>query len=124
MDLTINYLRGTQPDQATDTAPRFSIGGMFTDWVGLDFQGIYTARSKNFLVGADLRLAPVEWLYVKGGIGGYSDKATRQFTVTPLAGTGIRVHLTQKSYFVTEATYYQVNREEFIGIGAGLGVSF
>lgn len=124
MDLTVNYLRGTQPDQETDTAPRMSVGGMFSDWIGLDFQGLYTARSKNFMVGADVRLHPVDWLYFKGGVGGYSDKATREFTVTPLFASGIRLRMTQQSYFVTEASYFQVNRREYMGIGAGLGVSF
>lgn len=123
-DVTLNYLRGTQPDQATDSAPRVSVGGMFSDWIGLDFQGLYSMRSKNFLIGSDLRLMATDWLYIKGGIGGYSDKTTRQFTMTPLAGSGIRIKLSSQTYLLTEANYFQVNRKEYLGIGAGLGMVF
>src|SRR4051812_15720587 len=64
MDLSVHYVRDTKPDGESDSAARFSIGGMFNEWIGLDVQGLYQGRSKNYLVGADLRLVPNDWFFL------------------------------------------------------------
>jgi hypothetical protein len=124
IDFSVHYVRDTQPEGQTDTAGRFSLGGMFNEWVGLDAVGQYEARSKSYLVGADFRLVPNEWLFMKFGAGAYSEKLTRTLALTPLAGAGILARLSRDYYFVTEATYFQVDERRNIGFGVGLGLSF
>lgn len=124
MDFSAHYVRGTKAEDDTDTAARFSIGGMFNSWIGLDFQTLYEVRSKSYLVGGDVRLAPNEWFFLKTGIGGYSNKDTRELSFTPLAGAGIMARVTSELYFVTEASYFQINKRDNISFGGGIGASF
>lgn len=124
VDLSAHYVRDTKPDGAKDTAGRLSIGGMFNSWVGLDLQGMYQVKSKNYLVGTDLRLAPTEWFFLKGGIGAYADKLTGEFKTTPLAGAGILATLTQEIYAVSEFSYFQFNRRNNVSFGVGVGAMF
>lgn len=124
LDVSAHYVRGTKAEDPTDTAARFSLGGMFTSWLGLDLQGLYEIKSKSYLVGSDIRLTPNEWFFVKVGVGGYADKATRALTFTPLAGAGIMARMTSDFYFVTEMSYFQINKHDNISFGAGLGASF
>lgn len=124
LDVSAHYVRGTKAEDPTDTAGRFSLGGMFTSWLGLDLQGLYEVKSKSYLVGTDIRLAPNEWFFFKVGVGGYADKATRALTFTPLAGSGIMARMTSDFYFVTEMSYFQINKHDNISFGAGLGASF
>ena len=122
IDLSAHYLRDTQPDGSTHTAGRLSVGGMFTSWIGLDVQGLYAVKSKDYLIGTDVRLVPVDWLFFKGGVGGYADKVSHSLRLTPLAGAGIMGRFGQDFYFVTEASYFQVNVRNNISFGVGLGV--
>lgn len=124
MDFSGHYVRDTKPDGLSDTAARFSIGGMFSEWVGLDLQGLFKAKSASYLIGADIRLVPVEWLFVKVGVGGYSDRSTRTFQTTPLAGTGIKADITDMWYFLTEMSYFQAAGRSNVAVGTGLGVVF
>lgn len=124
MDLSMHYVRDTNSDGGTDSAARFSIGGMFNEWMGLDVQGLYEVRSKSYLVGANFRFLPVDWFFLKGGAGGYSQKVTNQLALTPLAGAGILARLSRDYYFVTEGSYFTVNERNNISFGVGLGTSF
>lgn len=124
VDVTANYVRDTKPDGGTDSAGRFSVGGMFTEWMGLDFQALYEVRSESYLVGADIRIVPIEWLFIKGGFGGYSHKITRELSLSPLASVGIIVHLPSDFYFLTEVSTFNVNDRNKISFGAGLGARF
>ncbi len=124
MDLSVHYVRDTKPEGGTDSAARFSIGGMFNEWVGLDLQGLYEVHSKSYLVGGDLRFAPVDWFFLKGGVGGYSQKETNTMTLTPLAGAGILAHLNREYYFVTEASYFTINDRNNMSFGVGFGTHF
>lgn len=124
IDLSAHYVRGTKPEDATDTAGRFSLGGMFNSWMGLDIQGLYQVKAKNYLIGGDVRITPNEWFFLKAGAGGYADKQTRALTFTPLAGLGIMARLSSDYYFVTEASYFQIDKRDNISFGVGLGASF
>ncbi|MBI3558600.1 MAG: hypothetical protein HY074_20215 [Deltaproteobacteria bacterium] len=124
MDLSVHYVRDTKPEGGTDSAARFSIGGMFNEWVGLDLQGLYEVHSKSYLVGTDFRFVPVEWFFLKGGAGAYADKNTNSMTLTPLAGAGIKARLSREYYFVTEASYFTINDRNNISFGVGLGTHF
>lgn len=124
VDLSAHYVRGTKAEDSTDTAGRFSLGGMFSSWIGLDLQGLYEVKSKSYLVGADLRITPNEWFFLKAGAGGYADKSTRALLLTPLFGAGILARMNSDFYFVTESTYFQINKHDNISFGVGLGASF
>jgi hypothetical protein len=124
MDVSVHYVRDTQAGGATDTAARFSLGGMFTSLIGLDVQGLYETRSKNYLVGGDIRLAVTDWFFMKGGIGGYSDKQTQELKLTPIAGAGIMAHMNRDFYLVTEGSYFQVTNQNNLSFGVGLGCYF
>jgi len=124
VDLSAHYMRDTKPDGKSDTAGRFSIGGMFNEYIGLDVQGMFAAKSKDYLIGADLRFAPTEWFFVKGGVGGYAQRDTRELSFTPLAGAGIMATVAQGYYFVTETSYFQMNQRNNISFGVGLGCIF
>jgi hypothetical protein len=117
-------VRDTKPDGGTDTAGRFSIGGMFNEWVGLDLQGLYEVRARDYLVGADFRFVPNDWFFLKGGVGGFASKETRSLAITPLFGGGIMAHVTHEVYITTEMSYFSVNNRDNIGFGVGLGTSF
>jgi len=123
-DLSVAYVRDTSPQGQTDVAGRFNIGGMFSHWIGLDFSGLMEARSQSYLLGSDIRLVPIEWFFIKAGLGGYSDKATRTFHGTPTAGAGIKANLTDSYYFVTEASYFQVNNHNQMTVSGGVGIVF
>lgn len=123
-DVSLNYIRNTQPDGKSDTAGKVSVGGMFNHWLGLDILGMYGVRTNNYLVGADFRLVPTEWLFMKGGIGGYSDKVSGTFKSTPIFGAGINARIDRSYYVTTEATYFQVSSANNIGVGVGLGIYF
>ena len=124
LDIEAHYVRDTNTNGSTDTAGRFSLGGMFNDWLGLDAVGLMEVRSKDYLVGGDLRISPVDWFFIKGGLGGYANKATHAIGFTPLLGGGIMARLTRDYYFVTESNYFQVNDRSNISFGAGFGVTF
>lgn len=123
-DLTAHYVRDTNPAGITDSAVRFSVGGMLNQYFGIDVQGLYAARSRDYLIGSNLRFVPNEWLFAKAGLGGYADKKTREIQITPLVGAGMMAKLNRDYYLVTEATYFQVQGRNNIGIGAGLGMLF
>ncbi|MGE4232222.1 MAG: hypothetical protein AB7F43_02735 [Bacteriovoracia bacterium] len=124
LEFTGHYIRDASPQPASDTAGRFSIGGMFSNWVGLDFSALVKTRSSSYLIGADFRLVPVEWLFFKVGLGTYSDKITRQLSLTPTAGAGIQASLSEMVYFITELSYFQVANRNNLGFGGGLGFVF
>lgn len=124
LDFSTHYVRDTKPDGDTDTAGRFSLGGMFNEWMGLDLQGLLELRSKSYLVGADFRFVPTEWLFLKVGMGGYADKQTRDFRVTGLGGAGIMARISRDYYFVTETSYFSVDDRNNISFGVGLGMLF
>ncbi len=123
MDVSAHYVRDMKPDGPTDTAARLSIGGLFSYWVGLDIQGHYHTKSKNYLLGVDIRLMPTEWLFLKGGVGAYAEKVTREFRSTPIAGGGLMARF-DEVYLVSEATHFQVHGRNNISFGLGLGVIF
>lgn len=123
-DLSAHYVRDTQPDGLTDTAARLSLGGMFATWIGLDLVGMFATKSKDYLVGTDLRLTPTEWFFVKGGLGSYADKKTREFKSTPLAGAGINAGLGDGYYLVSEFTYFERATRKNVTFGAGVGMTF
>lgn len=124
LDIGVHYVRDTKPDGESDTAGRFSLGGMFNEWVGMDFQGLYQVRDKNYLVGGDFRFVPTDWFFLKAGAGAYSSKVTHSMAVTPLFGAGIMAHLTREIYVVTESEYFSVNSHDNISFGLGLGTNF
>ncbi|MEW6057194.1 MAG: hypothetical protein AB1540_11325 [Bdellovibrionota bacterium] len=124
LDVSAHYVRDTKPEGLSGTAGRFSIGGMFNPWLGLDLQTLYEIKSKSYLVGADMRIAPTDWFFLKGGLGGYAHKETRQFRITPVAGGGILARLSREYYFVTETSYFQVNGRSNVSFGGGFGISF
>ena len=124
MDSTVHYVRDTATGGDSDTAIKFSIGGMFIPWLGLDGVGIYQIKSQNFLVGTDIKVVPVDWLYFKGGVGGYSDRRTRELKLSPLAAAGIKANINRDIYLVTETTYFQVSSQSNLSFGAGFGFSF
>lgn len=124
LDLSVHYVRDTKQDGGTDSAGRFSVGGMFNEWIGLDLQGLYEVRSKSYLVGADFRFVPNDWFFLKGGVGGYSNKATHELSLTPTGGAGIMARLTKEFYLLTEAAYFNINDRNNISFGVGLGVIF
>lgn len=124
LDVSYHYVRDTKPDGGSDSAARFSIGGMFNEWVGMDFQGLYQVRDKNYLVGGDFRFVPVDWFFLKGGAGAYASKDTHALALTPLFGAGIMAHLTREIYVVTESEYFSVNNRDNISFGVGLGTTF
>jgi hypothetical protein len=124
LDLSVHYVRDTSPDGATDTAAKFSLGGMFNEWLGLDATALLEGRSRNYLVGGDLRIVPIDWFFLKGGAGVYADKLTHALKSTPLAGAGVLAHINRDVYFVTESSYFSVNDRSNITFGAGLGFMF
>lgn len=124
VDLAVHYVRDTKPEGSTDTAARMSLGGMFTDWLGLDAVGQYQVKSKDYLVGGDLRISPTEWFFVKAGMGAYADKVTREFQTTPLLGGGILARFRGGYYLVSEFSYFQVTQRDNVSFGAGLGMAF
>lgn len=124
LDFTMHYLRDTKPDGGTDTAGRFSVGGMFNEWLGLDLQGVYQIRAKNYLVGFDFRFVPVDWFFLKGGAGGYAQKSNHQLALTPIAGAGIMARISREVYLVTETSYFSANERDNVGFGIGLGTIF
>lgn len=124
LDVSAHYVRDIEAYGDTDTAARLSIGGQFAPWIGLDFVGLYQKHAKNYLIGADLRLKPTEWFFLKGGVGGYSDKVSKAIQLAPLAGAGILGRLSSSSYVVAEANYFQVNLKNFLSFGIGLGLIF
>lgn len=124
LDMSALYIRDTKSDGKTDSALRATLGGMFSSLIGLDFVGIYANKSKDYLVGANLKLMPTEWFFIKGGVGAYADKQTRSFQGTPLIGTGIMASLGDGYFLSTEFMYFEKSDRKNIGIGAGLGISF
>jgi len=124
MDVGVQYVRDTKPDGSSDTAGRFSLGGMANDWVGVDGQGMFEGRSKNYLVGGDVRLVPMDWFFIKLGGGAYADKETNSLIPPPIMGAGILAHVTRDIYFVTEGSYFSVNTHDNITFGVGLGTNF
>jgi hypothetical protein len=97
---------------------------MFSSWLGLDLQATMEVQSKSYLVGADFRISPIDWFFMKAGMGGYSSPDSKALKATPLGGAGIMARVTRDFYLVTEATYFQVEQRHNVGFGAGLGLSF
>ncbi len=124
LDFAIHHIRDTKPDGLTDTGGRLRIGGMLSNSVGIDFVGMRAMKSSDYLIGMDLRLAPTDWFFMKGGMGAYSDKSTREFKATPLAGVGIRANLVDSYYFLSEFTYFERSSRQNVTFGAGVGVTF
>ena len=124
LDLSAVYLRDTRPEGISGVGTRASLGGMLSQNVGIGLQGTYELKTNNYLVGADIRLMPVSWLFFKAGIGGYSLKESKQFMVVPMGGFGINAPITEVWYLVAEATYFQARNVNNITFGAGLGVHF
>lgn len=124
IDLSGHYVRDARAEGLSDLATRLSIGGMFSNYIGLDFQGLYQFKSSNYLMGVDLRIEPVYWLFFKGGVGGYASHDTRQFQIVPLAGMGIMAPLTDMLYFLSEASFFQTRVASNVTFGAGFGMRF
>lgn len=124
VDVSMNYVRDLRADGTNDTAARVSLGGMFNHWLGLDIQGLFEIKSQSYLVGTDLKMMPVDWFFLKFGVGGYAQKETNQFRGTPLAGAGIIAPLSREYYVVTETNYFQVEERKNISFGVGLGLVF
>ena len=124
LDMTALYIRDTKSDGKTDSALRATLGGMFSSIIGLDFVGLYANKSKDYLVGANLKLMPTDWFFIKGGVGAYADKQTRSFQGTPLVGTGIMANLGDGYFLSTEFMHFEKSERKNIGIGAGFGISF
>lgn len=124
LDLSMHYVRDVGATGATDSAPRFSLGGMFNDWLGMDAVGLYQLKSKNYLVGGDFRVVVIDWFYVKGGVGAYSNKQTRALSFTPLASAGMQAFMNNSYYINAESSYFTVDDRSNISFGLGLGVSF
>ena len=124
LDFAIHHIRDTRPDGLTDTGGRLSIGGMLGNSVGIDFVGMRAMKTSNYLIGADLRLAPTDWFFLKGGMGAYSDKTTREFKATPLAGIGIKASLVDNYYFLSEFSYFERSSRQNVTFGAGVGITF
>lgn len=123
-DISFHHVRDVKADGLTDNAARASIGGMFTSWLGLDLQGLYEMNSKAYMVGADFRLVPTDWFFLKAGFGGYASSDSHDLKAAPLGGAGIMARFTHDFYLVTEATFFQIQDRNNIGFGAGLGVMF
>lgn len=124
VDVSVVYVRDTQASGPTDTAGKFSLGGNFNEWWGMDAQGLYQIHAKNYLVGADLRFMPIDWFFIKGGLGAYSEKTTNSLNMTPLAGAGIMAHVTRDYYILTETSYFSSDDHSNISFGVGLGFMF
>jgi hypothetical protein len=124
VDVSGLFVRDTKEGGKAGPAGKLSIGGMFTDWIGVDFTGLYESNSKSYLLGSDIRLMPTDWFFLKGGIGGYSEKKNGALRMTPLAGTGIMARMSSDLYFLTEASYFQVQERSNLGVGVGFGVAF
>jgi len=124
MDLSYHYLRSTSVDGQTDSALRGSVGGMFEEWLGLGVVGIYQVRAQSYLVGADVRLMPTEWFFVKAGAGAYGDKSSRELKATPIAGAGIMARISRGAYVVTETSTFMAFDRTHVSFGAGLGFLF
>ncbi len=125
VDLQAHYMRDTRPEFPTDTAARLSIGGMFSHWIGLDIFGFYATKSKNYLVGADIKLLPTDWFFLKAGMGAYAEKTSRQFHGTPVFGTGIQANLGDGYVLISEFNYFErAKNSKNISFGVGLGMVF
>jgi hypothetical protein len=124
LDLSGVYLRETKAQGLSDAGGKICLGGMFGQNVGMDLQGTYEVRSANFLVGADVRLVPVSWLFLKVGVGAYNQKETRQLSVVPLGGLGINAPITDTWYLLAESAYFQTRTSGNLNFGAGLGAKF
>ncbi len=124
LDVSAFYLRQTKTEGTSDFATRASLGGMFTQSVGMDLTGMYETKSSNYLVGANLHVLPVQWLFLKGGVGGYSERQTKQFQVVPILGGGIRAAFSDTYQLVSELIYFQTKTAQNIGFGAGVGILF
>ena len=123
-DIAAHYVRDTRPDGTSDVGTKLSIGGMFSGSVGMDLVGMYEVKSANYLVGANLRVSPVSWLFLKGGIGGFAQRDNRVFQIVPLGGLGITAPISDVYYFLSEANYFQTRTAQNISFGAGLGMHF
>ncbi len=124
MDISALYVRDTKPDGLNDSAGKVSLGGMFTSVIGLDFVGMLASKSKDYMVGADLKIMPTDWFFLKGGYGAYAEKTTKTFKATPIIGTGIMANLGDGYYLTSEFMYFEKADRKNVGIGAGLGISF
>ncbi len=125
LDLSAMFVRDTRPIGSSDTGTKVSLGGMFASWVGLDALGMYELKSKSFLVGADVRLVPIDWLFLKAGAGAYNDRLTRSLKATPVLGVGLMARFTEYYYMTVESMYFQgPDNGKNIGVGAGLGLIF
>lgn len=125
VDFTALYVRDTAAGGASDTGGRLSLGGMFTSWIGMDGLGLFEVKSKSYLVGGDIRLVPINWLYFKAGAGAYSNKETHELKPTPIIGAGFKGNFTEYYYMLAEGMAFQTseNRRN-IGFGVGLGLVF
>ncbi len=124
VDITMHYVRDTTPLGPTDSALKLNFGGMFNEYIGLDAIGLYQFREQNYLGGGAARLQPIPWLFVKGGIGIYADKRTREIKGTPLGSVGLVAHLAPTTYILTEGMYFATNNQRNMSFGAGLGFKF
>lgn len=125
LDVTAMYVRDTRPIGGSDTGAKLNLGGMFASWVGMDAMTMYEIKSKSFLIGADLRLVPIDWLFFKVGAGGFADRTTKEFRATPIAGAGFMGRFTEYYYMVAEGIYFEgPGGGKNVGFGAGLGFIF
>ena len=125
LDVAGMYVRDTRPIGGSDTGAKLNLGGTFTDWIGMDAMAMYEIKSKSFLVGGDIRLMPIEWLFFKAGAGGFSDRETKEFRATPILGAGFMGRFTEYYYMVAEGLYFSgPGGGKNVGFGAGLGFIF
>jgi hypothetical protein len=125
LDLSAMFVRDTRPIGGSDTGAKLSVGGMFASWIGLDALGMYHIKSKSFLVGGDIRLVPIDWLYFKAGGGAFNDRLTRSLKATPILGMGLMARFTEYYYMNVESMYFTgPDGGKNIGVGAGFGLIF
>lgn len=122
-DVSAHYLRDTK-EGPSDIATRINIGGMFSQHVGLDFQAMYELKAKGYLLGVDLRINPVPWLYLKGGFGGFATREQKLLEIVPIGAMGIVAPIADSVYLLSDATFFQTKLATYLSFGAGLGLRF
>jgi hypothetical protein len=124
VDLVMQFLRGTKPEDSSDNLVKLNLGGMFASWIGLDVFGLSAVKAKDSMIGTNFVLKPVDWFFLKAGGGAYTEKQTRKLILTPVYGTGVQATLFDNVFAVSEFNYFELGSRKNLSFGMGLGVYF